>query len=73
MAFRTMPTMEPTARPERLIAPSWREPAGGVAYADGQDQNEGCDQNITGLGEVNLVLDDVADADRRDHTVEHRG
>ena len=43
----------------------------GVADADGQDQNQSRDQNIAGLGEVDLVLDDVAHADCGDHAVEH--
>lgn len=43
----------------------------GVADADGQNQDEGRDQNIAGLGEVDLVLDDVAHADCGDHAVEH--
>ena len=44
----------------------------GVADADGQNQDEGRDQNVAGLGEIDLVLDDVAHADRGDHTVEHK-
>ena len=35
-----------------------------------EDQDEGRDENVAGLGEVDLVLDDVAHADRGDHAVE---
>ena len=44
-----------------------------VLDADGQAQDHGSDQNVTALGEVNLVFDHIADTDSGDHAVEHQG
>lgn len=47
--------------------------ADGVVYADREDEDKCCDDNVAAVGEVNLVLNDVADADCGDHTVEDEG
>ena len=44
--------------------------ADGVIDTDGENQNERCNDDVAGICKVDLVLNDIADADRRDHTVE---
>ena len=41
-----------------------------VGNADGQHDNECRDDDVAALGEIDMVLDEVTDADRRDHAVE---
>ena len=43
--------------------------ADGVIDTDGEDQDERRYDDVAGVREVDLVLNDVADADRGDHTV----
>ena len=47
--------------------------AAGVGDADGEHEDERGDDDVAGVGEVDLVLDDVAHADSGDHAVEHEG
>ena len=42
----------------------------GVVDADGEHQDQGGNDNVAGVGEVDLVLDHISHADGRDHTVE---
>mgnify|MGYP006994657725 CR=1 FL=1 len=51
--------------------PELERTGAGVADADGEDEDQGRDEDVAGLREVDLVLDDVAHADRGDHAVEH--
>lgn len=43
-----------------------------ILNTDGQHQNQCCNQYITALGEVHLIFDYIPNANRRDHTVEHK-
>ena len=47
--------------------------ADGVVDADREDEDERCNDDIAAVGEVDLVLNDVADTDCGDHTVEDQG
>ena len=44
----------------------------GVTDTDGKNQNESGDDNIAGIGEVNLIFNNVADTDCGNHTIEHQ-
>ena len=44
--------------------PELERTGAGVADADGEDEDQGRDEDVAGLREVDLVLDDVAHADR---------
>ena len=44
-----------------------------VSYTHLEHEDERGDDDVAGVGEVDLVLDDVAHADGGDHAVEHEG
>ena len=41
----------------------------GVVDTDGQHQDQGCDQNVAALGEINMGLNQVPDSDCGNHSV----
>ena len=47
--------------------------ADGVVDADCKYEDEGCYDDIAAVGEVDLILNDIADTDCGDHTVEDEG
>ncbi len=66
--------MAAMARPDRLMVTA-RSRKGDAAHrveAQRADQNDGGDDQVAGVGEVDLVLDNVAHADGGDHAVQHK-
>ena len=66
--------MAAMARPDRLMltpAIAKRDAAHRVE-AQGADQNDRGNDQVAGVGEVDLVLDNVAHADGGDHAVQHK-
>ena len=60
------------ARPDRVTAapPTVKVMPPTRAEAEAADEHDRGDDQVAGLGQVDLVLHDVAHADRGDHTVE---
>ena len=66
--------MAAMARPDRLMVtlPTAKADAAHGVEAQGADQNDGGDDQVAGVGEVDLILNDIAHADGGDHAVQHK-
>ena len=67
--------MAAMARPDRLMltpAQIGKRDAAHRVEAQGADQDDGGNDQVAGVGEIDLVLNNVAHADGGDHAVQHK-